>query len=103
MSSYNASFSGIGELLRAEFIGAALYTKAQAVRGMAEATAPYEPSSTTHFRDAFHVKPPEVADGGDRVSVTVYNDDDAAVQIELGTSSTPAHRTLTRALDAVGD
>jgi hypothetical protein len=102
-STFNASYDGIGELLRSGMIGDALYTKAQAVRGTAEATAPYDPKSATHFRDAFHVTEPEVRPEGDRVAVTVYNDDTAAVQIELGTSYTEAHHTLARALDAVRD
>lgn len=103
MSDFEASFSGIGEMLRSDFIGAALYTKAQAVRAMAEATAPYDSHNATHFRDSFHVTEPFVPAGRDRVVVQVFNDDSAAVQIELGTSHTPAHRTLTKALDAAGD
>lgn len=101
MSRFDASYDGIGELLRSDFIGAALFTRGAAVRGTAEATAPYDASSETHFRDAFHVAEPEVQ--FDRMVVTVYNDDDAAVQIELGTSDTPAHMTLTKALDAAGN
>ena len=103
MSDFKADYAGIGEMLRSDFIGAALYTKAQAVRAMAEATAPYDKNNSTHFRDSFHVSEPSVLAGGDRVVVQVFNDDSAAVQIELGTSRTPAHRTLTKALDAAGD
>jgi hypothetical protein len=33
----------------------------------------------------------------------VVNSDVAALQIEFGTKKTPAHYTLTRALDAAGD
>ncbi len=103
MSRFDADYAGIGELLRSEMIGAALYTRGQAVRGVAEATAPYDSSNETHFRDSFHVAEPEVPEGFDRVVVTVYNDDDAAISIETGTSRTPAHRTLAKALDAAGN
>jgi hypothetical protein len=101
MSRFDASYDGIGEMLRSDFIGAALFTRGEAVRGTAEATAPYDPRNETHFRDAFHVAEPEVQ--FDRVVVSVYNDDDAAGPIELGTRDTPAHRTLTKALDAAGN
>jgi hypothetical protein len=40
---------------------------------------------------------------GDRIVVTVYNDDDAAVPIETGTSTHAAHHTLSKALDAAGN
>ncbi|MGZ4588677.1 MAG: hypothetical protein ACXVX9_12850 [Mycobacteriaceae bacterium] len=103
MSRFDADYEGIGELLRSEMIGNALYTRGEAVRGTAEATAPFDAKSKTHFRDAFHTAEPKVRDGGDRMVVTVYNDDDAAVDIELGTSYSPAHRTLTKALDAAGN
>ncbi len=103
MTHLDISYQGVGELLRSEMLGAALYTRAQAVRATAEATAPYDKRNETHFRDSFHVAEPEVPEGNDRVVVTVYNDDDAAVQIELGTSNAPAHYTLTKALDAAGN
>jgi hypothetical protein len=103
MSRFDTDYAGVGEMLRSEMIGNALFTRAQAVRAMAEATAPYDPSNETHFRDAFHVAEPEVPEGHDRIVVSVYNDDDAAVQIELGTSRTDGHHTLTKALDAAGN
>lgn len=103
MTHLDISYTGVGELLRSEMLGAALFTRAQAVRGVAEATAPYDAKNKTHFRDSFHVTEPEMPEGHDRVVVTVYNDDDAAVHIELGTSDTPAHHTLTKALDAAGN
>jgi hypothetical protein len=102
VSHFNASFDGIGEMLRSQMIGDAMFTRGEAVRGTAEATAPYDPKAATHFRDSFHTEGPRVPEGRDRMAVTVVNDDTAAVQIELGTSKTPAHRTLTKALDAVG-
>jgi hypothetical protein len=103
VTHFSASYDGIGELLRSDMIGNALYTRGEAVRGTAEATAPYDAKSRTHFRDAFHTAEPKVRDEGDRMVVTVYNDDDAAVDIELGTSYTPAHYTLSKALDAAGN
>ncbi|MGZ6852468.1 MAG: hypothetical protein ACXVGC_00135 [Mycobacteriaceae bacterium] len=113
MSSFDADYQGIGELLKSQMIFDALYTRGEAVRAMAEATAPYDQHDKTHFRDSFHVAKPGVdedtgrerivPDGHDRVVVTVYNDDDAAIPIETGTSHTPAHRTLSKALDAAGN
>jgi hypothetical protein len=102
VSHFNASFDGIGEMLRSQMIGDALFAKGEAVRTVAEATAPFDEHEATHFRDSFHTEGPRVPEGRDRMAVTVVNDDTAAVQIELGTSKTPAHRTLTKALDAVG-
>jgi hypothetical protein len=101
VTHFSASHDGIGELLRSEMIGNALYTRGEAVRGTAEATAPFDSREKTHFRDSFHVAEPKVR--GDRIVVTVYNDDDAAVPIETGTSTHAAHHTLSKALDAAGN
>jgi hypothetical protein len=103
VGGFQADYDGIGEMLRSQMIGDALFTRGEAVRGTAEATAPFDPRNATHFRDSFHTKAPEVRDGGDRMVVTVYNDDDAAVSIECGTSTHDAHYTLTKALDAAGN
>jgi hypothetical protein len=99
-SSVNISYQGIGDMLKSAEIQAEVERRAGRVRDMAEATAPYDPASATHFKDAFSVEP---RPRHDRACAAVVNDDDAAWQIELGTSDTPAHRTLTRALDAAGN
>lgn len=101
MTHFSANYDGIGELLRSQMIGDALYTRGQAVRGVAEASAPFDATEQTHFRDSFHVAEPEVR--VDRMVVTVYNDDDAAIPIETGTSTHAAHHTLSKALDAAGN
>ena len=103
MGGFSADYDGIGEMLRSDMIGDALFTRGEAVRGTAEATAPYDSKAATHFRDSFHTAAPEVREGGDRMVVTVYNDDDAAVSIECGTSTHEGHYTLSKALDAAGN
>lgn len=103
MSHFELDYRGVGELLRSQMVEDALLVRGERVKAQAEATAPYRPGSETHFRDSFHVE--STREGGahhDRVAVSVYNDDDAALSIETGTSDTPAHHTLTKALDAAG-
>jgi hypothetical protein len=103
LTHFSADYDGIGEMLKADFMEAAMLERAEKVRSVAEATAPFDAKEATHFRDSFHTS--STVEGGvhhDRATATVYNDDTAAVQIELGTSKTPAHRTLTKALDAAG-
>ncbi len=99
---YTPSYSGIGDMLRADMVA-----RMERVKAEAEATAPYDPAATdgTHYRDEFHV---EATDHGgakhDRAEATCFNDDNAAVFVEfLATSSGAPHRTLGRALHAAGD
>lgn len=102
MSYYRADYAGIGQMLRSEFMEAAMVALAERAKQVAEATAPYDPAGTTHFRDSFEVT--SRRDGGhehDRASASLVNTDDAALWIELGTSDTPAHHTMAKALDAV--
>lgn len=99
-TTVSVSFQGVGDMLRSAEVQAEMERRAGLVRDLAEATAPFDPSNATHFKDAFHV---EARPKHDRACAAVVNDDDAAWQIELGTSDTPAHRTLTRSLDAAGN
>lgn len=103
MGVFKPDYQGIGKMLaNEELLGPALLALAERVKAEAEATAPYEPKSKTHFRDAFHAEIGKDAGArGDRVAGIVYNDDDAALSIETGTAHTPAHNTLTNALDAL--
>lgn len=114
---FKPDYEGIGRMLNNEdLLGPALLLLAEKVKEEAEATAPYEPKSKTHFRDAFHAEiGKDTGTRGDRVAGIVYNDDDAALSIETGTPrqaaaggigpSTgkyrPAHNTLSNALDVL--
>jgi hypothetical protein len=105
-ATFNASFKGIGEMLRADFMVAAMESKAEKVKTRAEQIAPYDAESKdgTHYRDAFHVEAD--ARGGahhDRAVGRVVNDDEAAFFIEYGNVHVDRHRTLGRALDAAGE
>jgi hypothetical protein len=105
-AKFNASYKGIGAMLRADFMLAAMVGKAEKVKARAEETAPFDPHSKdgTHYRDAFHV---ESEDRGgahhDRAVARVVNDDPAAFFIEYGNVNVEKHRTLGRALDAAAE
>lgn len=100
-STFNAYYDGIGEMLRAEYMQADMDRRAELGKEFAEAAAPYDATDSDgdHYRDHFHV---EHGERKDRASARLVNDHKAAFQIEVGTSDTPAHRTLTRALDVMG-
>lgn len=92
---------GIGEMLRSAEMQAEMHRHADRGKEFAEATAPIDPTSTDgpHYKELFRVEdhPKE-----DRARASLVNDDPAALWIEFGTSDTPAHHTLTRALDIMG-
>jgi hypothetical protein len=75
--------------------------RAELGKAYAEATAPYdaEDRDGDHYKDHFSVRP---GTRKDRASADLVNDHVAAFQIEFGTSDTPAHRTLGKALDVMG-
>lgn len=100
---FKPDYAGIGRMLNnRELLGPALLGMAEKVKAEAEATAPYDPKNTTHFRDAFDTSiGTDSGTKGDRVAGIVRNHDDAALSIETGTSDTPAHNTLTNALDVL--
>jgi len=105
MSRFDADYKGIGEMLCSPEMQADMKRRAENVMAYAVATAPYDPHSKdgTHYKDSFTV------DSGVREGKTrraygrVTNDDPAAFYIEYGTSDTPRHRTLGRALDHAKD
>lgn len=106
MSRFDASFDGIGEMLRSDFMEEAMRVRAEAVKEAAVAAAPFDPDSKdgTHYRDAFEVTTRR--DGGygnDRAAGIVSNDDGAALWIELGSRTIEARHVLGKALDAAGD
>lgn len=103
MGVFKPDYQGIGKMLaNEELLGPALLALAERVKAEAEATAPYDPKSTTHFRDAFDASiGNDEGSRGRRVAGVVTNTDDAALSIETGTADTPAHNTLTNALDSL--
>lgn len=105
MARFDADFKGIGDMLCSPEMQANMKARADRVAARAEATAPYDPDSKdgTHYRDAFSVESGVTTGKTRRAYGSVVNSDDAAFQIEHGTSKTPKHRTLGRALDAAKD
>lgn len=104
---YKADRRGMARMLASrEILEAPMQAFAEAVKAEAEATAPYDPNSKdgTHFKESFHAEVIEddvmSGIGGTHRAIVghVYSDDPAALQIETGTSKTPAHNTLSNAL-----
>lgn len=105
MATYEASFAGIGEMLRAGFMVADMEARAEKVAALARATAPvYGGRDDAHrgrYRADFTVSSTDHGGAkGRRAAGIVTNNDPAAFEIEMGTSETPAHYTLRRALAA---
>lgn len=105
MASFQANYHGIGRLLVSEDMQAEMHRRALRMKAAAEADAPFDPddSDHDHYRDHFAVSSGIQERKTRRAIGTLTNDHPAAFQIEVGTGKTPAHRTLTRALDAVKD
>jgi len=106
MTSFKASYEGIGEMLCSDGMVAEMRRRAEKVKVAAEALAPYDPTSIdgSHYRDSF-----KVTAGVERTLATlravgrVSNADEAAVFIEYGTSKTPDYHVLGKAIDAARD
>jgi hypothetical protein len=97
---YRHDFEAFNRLvLNAPWMEAAMRERAELVKAQAEATAPVDEGD---FAAAFEV---ESGTHGsithDRAYATVRNTDPAAEHIEFGTSDTPAHYTLMRAVDVI--
>jgi hypothetical protein len=105
MTDFQSSYEGIGEMLRSAEMQAEMRRRAEAMLAFAQADAPYDPTDTDgdHYRDHFSVESGIQVHKTTRAYGALVNDHPAALPIEVGTSDTPAHHTLTRALDAAGD
>lgn len=105
MNTYEQSYAGVGEMLRADFMVAAMRAEAEKVKTVAESIAPFDPTSTdgVHYKERFRVESGVREGKKPRAYGRVLNDDPAAFQIEYGTSDTPRHRTLGIAMHAAGD
>jgi len=107
-SIFTASYTGIGEMLRAPWMLADMVKRAKIVQAYAQATAPVsatgndeDPAGT--YKDHFEIVP--VERGGSRLNraeALVVNDDPAAVFVEYGTINQEGHHTLLKALGILG-
>lgn len=97
--TYNASYTGIGEMLKSPEMQAAMLRKAVKVRDRAAEIAPVD---TGAYKASLEASSGIEADGK-RAYGRVTANVPYAFQVEYGTHDTPRHRTLGRALDAVKD
>lgn len=104
-STFRADYGGIGRLLVSEDMQADMHRRAERMKAYAEADAPFDPADRDgdHYRDHFSVSSGIQERKTRRAVGTLTNDHRAAFQIEVGTKDTPAHHTLTRAIDAAKD
>jgi len=107
MGSWNPSYSGIGEMLRAEFVRQELRRRADRVKEVAEATSPVGPERDgVHYRDAWEVEDGVREGPSRRAYARVRNSSDHAAAVEFGNGrgdspkTIDAHYVLTRAIDA---
>lgn len=102
-AEFKASYNGIGDMLRSEFMQAAMEARALRVKARAEATAPvYEQGSHPgRYKASFHVTSGVRHAKTSRAYGRCYNDSPEALYVEYGNVNTPAHHTLLAALDAV--
>jgi hypothetical protein len=112
-STYKGSYTGIGEMLRSDFLEAEMGRRAQRVADLAVASAPVYggPDEDPHrgrYKESFSVS--TTGRGGwkkDRAAGIVTNDAPEAVFVEYGVRATkyhpsgqPGHHTLLNALYA---
>lgn len=95
-STFKPSYTGIGEMLRADFVKDTLKDYAERVKVVAIATAP---KRTGHYAESFEVSTGEaVRGGGLRAYARVTNTASYAIAVEYGFGNTPKHHTLANAL-----
>lgn len=106
MGTFNASYEGIGQMLRSPEMQAAMHRLAEKVAARAVLLAPFDPDDPDgqHYKDAFEVssgvrEPTPTSKA--RAYGRVTNTDSAARFVEFGTKNNPRHRVLGRALDAI--
>lgn len=104
MSTFHASYAGIGEMLRSAEMQAAMHRIVEEkMLPYAVSISPYDPKSTdgTHYVDAFEVSSGVHHGKTSRAYGRLTNTDAAALYVEYGTKNNEAHRVLGRSLDAV--
>lgn len=104
MSSFNGSYKGIGELLRADFIEADMLRRAERVKSVAEASAPVARTGNhrgrykASFRASAGIRPGKAGRRTRRACGRVVNTAPEARFVEYGAKGTPRYRTLGNAL-----
>jgi hypothetical protein len=101
-ANYNPSYSGIGEMLRADFMQEAMRLQGEEIMLRAIAIAPVgHPPESPHpgrYKASFHVR---VHDRGgatnDRAEAVVYNDSPEALYVEYANYGQEPYRVLARA------
>jgi hypothetical protein len=103
MSKFTPSYSGIGEMLRSEFMQAEMHARAEAARALAEAIAPvYEQGPHPgRYKAAFTVESGVRHEKTARAYGRLENHSPEAFFVEYGTRNNPAHHVLVRASDAM--
>lgn len=101
-STFNASFRGIGDMLKSPEMQAEMERRARKGEELAVAIAPFDEKSKdgTHYKERFRVEP---RPRKDRACAALVNDDEAAFYVEYGTKHNPAHHVMHKALDAMGN
>lgn len=101
-SKFDASFTGIGQLLRSDMIRKAMEDRANKVRAEAERLAPVSEHDRHpgRYRRSFHTRVGLNARRS-RVEAVVWNDAPEALHVEKGTRNNNPYHVLTRALDVL--
>lgn len=102
---FNADYAGIGEMLNADFMEAAMRDRAERGKEFAVAVAPVDVDGDHPglYRDSFEVSSGK--HGGfehDRAYGRLTNAVDYALWVEVGTEHNQAHHVLSRAADIMG-
>lgn len=102
MAHYNASYAGIGEMLRSPAMIAAMAAKAEKVKARCEETAPVyeEGPHPGRYKGAFSVESGVQDHKTSRAVGRVVNDSPEARWVEWGTEHNEAHHTMAAALEA---
>lgn len=95
--TFQANYKGIGEMLCAPWMVADMHRRAELVAGRCRLTAPRH---SGHYAASFQVTSGIRTHPSKRAFGRVTNTADYSFQVEVGTEDTPAHRTMSRALEA---
>lgn len=100
MSRYKPDYAGVGDMLTAGFMVAAMVKNIEPVKAACEATAPV--GYTGAYKAAFKIASGVQHHTTARAFASVTNDNIAAPFVEFGGGQTPEHRTMTKALGSAG-
>jgi HK97 gp10 family phage protein len=108
MTSFKSSYTGIGEMIRSDFMIAEMRRRAESIATRARIIAPVgTPPDDKHpgeYKASFRVSTTKYGgDKGDRAQAKVTNDSPHAFYVEYGTSKMEAQHILLKATDAARD